>query len=390
MNRTFTLRTFPLIIVFCIAFMAPVRIWAAIPKAPSTLVAMAASGSQINLTWLDLAKDETGFEVEQSADGTKFAKIADLPANTVIYQDKSLKPNTKYWYRVRAKNASGASAWSSLANATTFQVPPDAPSNLTATAVSTSQIDLKWADNADNESGYQVERSQNGTTFTKIADLAANITTYKNTTLAAATEYFYRVRAVNAAGASAYSNTGSAKTQNIPVPDAPTKLTAVPTAPDLIQLRWAKPTANAAEIVIERAKGDGSFAQIAKVAASVLQYEDKSELETADYLYRIKAVNAGGSSPYSLIAIVRAASIITGVESPNDQHSIYMAGTTLVVALNSTAEAKLSVYDMAGRLCNVKKIRREGRVDLSSLPNGVYVVVTDTGNEVISKRILLY
>lgn len=392
MNRT---RAFSLFVPFCIAILLPFGILAAIPKAPTTLAALPASASQINLTWLDLATDEKGFEVEQSTDGTKFVKIADLPANSITYQDKALKSATKYWYRVRAKNASGASAYSNTANATTQQVAPNAPSNLTATAASTSQIDLKWTDNASNETGYQVERSPNGTTFTKIADLGANATAYQNTGLAPATDYYYRVRAVNAAGASAYSNTGPAKTQNVPVPDAPANFTAVPTAPDLIQLRWAKPTGNATEIVIERAKGEGNFTQIAKVAATVLQYEDKSELEAADYFYRIKALNAGGGSPYSLLAIVRAASIITsvatpGVESAQDQQLIYMAGRTLVVDLSRAAEAKLSVYNMAGRLYYVKEIGQERRVDLSLLPAGIYVVVTDMGKEVISKRILLY
>ncbi|MDR6806241.1 titin [Dyadobacter sp. BE34] len=485
MNRTFTRHAFPSLALFCIALLFPRAIFAAIPKAPATLVAVAASGSQINLGWLDLATDETGFEVEQSTDGTRFVKIADLAANTITYQDKSLKSATKYWYRVRAKNASGASAYSNVANATTLviitipkapsalvanvasstqinlswtdnagdetgfelerstdalsftkiadlgpnvttyqhtglapatrywyrvlakntagksgysnianattqDVAPNPPSGLTAVAVSASQIDLKWVDNANNESGYQVERSQNGAAFTKIADLPANVTGYQSTGLAAATSYSYRVRAVNAVGASAYSNTGSAKTQNVPLPDAPTNLTAVPTAPDLIQLRWAKPTGNATEIVIERAKGEGNFVQIGKVAAAVLQYEDRAELEAADYFYRIKAVNAGGESPYSLLAIVRATSIITAVETPHDQHLIYMAGRTLVVDLNRAVGAWVSVYDLAGRAHQVRKISREGRIDLSGLPAGVYVVVTDMGKEVISKRIFLY
>jgi len=485
MNKTFTRRAFLLSILLCMTCLSPLGALAAIPKAPSTLVAMAASATQVKLTWVDLATDETSFEVEQSTDGTKFTKIADLPANTSVYQNKSLKSATKYWYRVRARNASGASAYSNIANATTLviitipkapsalaatavsatqinltwtdnatdetgfelerstdavtftkiadlganvtayqhtglvpatrywyrvlaknaagksaysnianattqQVAPIAPTGLTATAVSTSQIDLKWTDNANNETGYQLERSQNGTSFTKIADLAANVTAYQSTGLAAATEYYYRVRAVNAVGGSGYSNTATAKTQNIPVPGTPVNLTAVPTALDLIQLRWAKPTGNATQIVIERAKGEGNFVEIAEVAATVLQYEDKAELEPADYFYRIKAVNAGGESPYSLIAIVRAASIITNVETVKDQHSIYLAGRTLVVNLNRAVEANLLVYDLNGRLRHARKIRQEAHLDLSELAAGIYVVVTDTGKEVLSKRIFLY
>lgn len=363
----------------------------AIPKAPTTLVAVAASGSQINLGWLDLATDETGFEVEQSTDGTKFVKVADLAANTVTYQDKSLKSATKYWYRVRAKNASGASAYSNVANATTLVIItiPKAPTTLVANAASSTQINLNWTDNANDETGFELERSTDALAFTKIADLGPNVTSYQHTGLAPATRYWYRVLAKNTAGKSVYSNIANATTQEV-APNAPTNLTAVPTAPDLIQLRWAKPAANATEIVIERAKGEGNFAPIAKVGATILQYEDRAELETADYFYRIKAVNAGGASPYSLLAIVRAASIITAVENPQDQHLIYLAGRTLVVDINRATGAKVSVYDLSGRAHFVKQITQEGRIDLTHLAAGIYVVVTDTGKEVISKRIFLY
>lgn len=391
MNRTFTRHAFSSLTLFCIILLLPWRVLGAIPKAPTTLVAVAASGSQINLGWLDLATDETGFEVEQSTDGTKFVKVADLAANTITYQDKSLKSATKYWYRVRAKNASGASAYSNVANATTLVVItiPKAPTTLVANAASSTQINLSWTDNANDETGFELERSTDALAFTKIADLGPNVTSYQHTGLPPATRYWYRVLAKNTAGKSVYSNIANATTQEV-APNAPTNLTAVPTAPDLIQLRWAKPAANATEIVIERAKGEGNFAQIAKVGATILQYEDRAELEAADYFYRIKAVNAGGESPYSLLAIVRSASIITAVENPQDQHLIYMAGRTLVVDINRATGAKVSVYDLSGRAQNVKQITQEGRIDLTHLPAGIYVVVTDTGREVISKRIFLY
>ncbi|MCM3873211.1 MAG: PA14 domain-containing protein [Pyrinomonadaceae bacterium] len=90
---------------------------------------------------------------------------------------------------------------------------PSAPSNLTANAVSSSQINLAWTDNANNETGFRIERSTNGATFTEIATVPANATSYNSTGLAGSTTYFYRVRATNSAGNSAYSNTASATTQ---------------------------------------------------------------------------------------------------------------------------------------------------------------------------------
>ena len=91
--------------------------------------------------------------------------------------------------------------------------PPAAPSVLTATAVSKSQIKLNWTDNSDNETGFKIERAtaQNGP-FTLIATAAANATTYASTGLARNTKYYYRVRATNSAGDSAPSNTANATT----------------------------------------------------------------------------------------------------------------------------------------------------------------------------------
>jgi hypothetical protein len=89
---------------------------------------------------------------------------------------------------------------------------PAAASNLTAIAVSRSQINLAWTDNSNNETGFAVERSKNGKGFSQIATLGANVTTYSNTGLSRATTYYYRVRAYNPGGNSAYSNIASATT----------------------------------------------------------------------------------------------------------------------------------------------------------------------------------
>jgi serine protease AprX len=105
----------------------------------------------------------------------------------------------------------------SVAEGTTPPPPPPtvpaAPTGLTATAVSKSQINLAWSDKASNESGFKIERSTNATTgFTEIATVGPNVSTYSNTGLSRNTTYYYRVRAYNADGDSVYSNTASATT----------------------------------------------------------------------------------------------------------------------------------------------------------------------------------
>jgi fibronectin type III domain protein len=93
---------------------------------------------------------------------------------------------------------------------------PNAPSNLTGTAVSTSQINLSWTDNSNNESGFSIERclGNNCTNFVQIAQVGANVTSFNNTGLARNTRYRYRVRAFNATGNSGYSNIVTVRTLN--------------------------------------------------------------------------------------------------------------------------------------------------------------------------------
>jgi len=94
-------------------------------------------------------------------------------------------------------------------------IPPAAPSNLTAQAVSNSQINLAWVDNADNETGFKIERCTGSkcTDFSEIATPDANVTSYSDAGLSTRTTYRYQVRAYNASGDSAYSNIAKATTK---------------------------------------------------------------------------------------------------------------------------------------------------------------------------------
>ena len=90
---------------------------------------------------------------------------------------------------------------------------PTVPSNLSAKAGASTQINLSWSDRSSNEQGFYLERSLNGSTWTRITTLGANATQYSNTGLTANTAYYYRVQAFNSAGTSACSNTASTRTK---------------------------------------------------------------------------------------------------------------------------------------------------------------------------------
>ena len=88
---------------------------------------------------------------------------------------------------------------------------PTAPSGLTATAVSPTQINLTWQDNSTNETGFILEGSSNGVSFQQIGTFGANNRTAIEV-VNPGTHRWYRVAATNSAGVSPYSNIADATT----------------------------------------------------------------------------------------------------------------------------------------------------------------------------------
>ena len=176
----------------------------ATPVAPSNLTGTAVSASSINLSWTDNSGDETGFTIQRSTDGTSFGDVATVGANVTTFSDTGLVTSTTYSYRVSAFNSGGSSAYSNIA--TIALIVPAAPSNLAAKVEKNGQVTLSWKDNANNETGFQAERSTDGSVFTVLATTAANTTKYKDTKAQKGQTYYYRVAAKNNVGLSSYSN----------------------------------------------------------------------------------------------------------------------------------------------------------------------------------------
>ncbi len=180
---------------------------------PTGLNANAISPTQISITWIDNATGEDGYKIERKEATGTYIQIASIAANSTTYTDSGIKDGTSYTYRIRAFNTIPAD--SLYSNEATVITPLQTPTNLIATAISPSQINLSWTDNSQAEDGYKIERKVLGTSgdFVQIAFVGPNVTSYSDIGLTQFTTYSYRVRAFNSlAGNSPYTNEASATT----------------------------------------------------------------------------------------------------------------------------------------------------------------------------------
>lgn len=133
--------------------------------------------------------------------------------------------------------------------------PPAAPSALNAVAISATRVDLSWTDNASDEVEFEIERAPAGSgTWAALDTAAEDATSYSDTTVVAETAYDFRVRAVNADGNSAWSNTASATT---PAAGA----SEVKVLPGLVAAAKTKATANTAQWQAFKAARDAELGQ---------------------------------------------------------------------------------------------------------------------------------
>ena len=198
------------------------------PSMPQMVTAAADSDTAITVSWAIPAdnggSDITGFTVRwKQSDATSYAAAAMATADATAssHMVTGLMAGTSYTFQVRATNAEGMGAWSMYASAMTRAAVPSMPTGVTATAMSDTHITVAWTVPSDNGgsaiTGYEIEYTPaGGTAMTyscTCSDGDGNLNAAGGVTLMPATEYTIRVRAINAAGAGAWSTSETATTE---------------------------------------------------------------------------------------------------------------------------------------------------------------------------------
>lgn len=287
------------------------------PPPPTSLPATAVSTSQINLAWTQPnGNNEEGTRIQRCTDSgcTGFVQVASVGANVTSYNDTGLAPDTTYNYQVIAFITSGKpSERESPPSAPAFDTtdplpsnPPADPSNLSANAVSDTQINLAWQDNSSDEDNFQIDRCQGlecSDFFLLHQTAGPNVTSFNDTGLPASTPFRYQVRATNAGSNSNYTTPVDVTTQAPPLtaPADPSFLSAVAVSTSRIDLTWTDNANDEDEFRIERCEGSpcSNFLQIDTVAANIQAYNDLGLPALTTFRYRVLASNVGGQSGYS-------------------------------------------------------------------------------------------
>jgi hypothetical protein len=268
---------------------------------PSSLHAKAKSSTQIVLGWKDNSNNETGFKVQKKAGAcpsiSPWTQIATKSANAGTHTVSGLTPDATYSFRVSAYNASGNSAYTNCASAKTGAPgSPPSPSNLKATSLSTTKVNLTWSDQSANETGFKIYRRTGTGAWAFGTATGQNVKSFSDINApnnSSTTSYQYYVLAFNASG-------NSPATYTVILPYQPINLAATQgTAGGTIKLTWTDISANETGFEIYRKTDNCSssttWAKVATLGANRSAWTDTGRTTGSSYSYKIRSYRKSGS-----------------------------------------------------------------------------------------------
>ncbi len=269
-------------------------------------------------------------------------------------------------------------------------LPPEAPANFTATAISTSQINLAWSDNSTNETAFVIERSNDGLTgWNNIYTSSANATAYSNTGLTPNTTYYYRIRSENPAGISTYSTVINAKTfQALPAVLSNFKATLQHPFANLnwktfneinlatYQVEWSNNAINYTTIALIAAKGNG-------VSSQLFEYSFQHKNLAEHNYYRLKMVDHDGAYQYSPVQLISIGKATIIQIYPNPAKNFL----TIELDKSTNIPVEVGVIDATGKqLMQVKFLGTRYQLNLKNISAGLYTLQLSEAGIVIARK----
>lgn len=244
------------------------------------MTATVVSGNEIDLNWTNNDANAGGIDLERSADGgSSWSQIGSInpTPGAAAFVDTNVYATSTYKYRARAEEFDSdldETLFSTYTNQGSATIPFLAPTDPTAAAVSGSEIDLAWTNNADNAGFVEVQRSADGgATWNQIGSVspALGTATFVDTDVYPTSTYQYKVRTevyngdLVASVDTDYTETAPASIEFL----APTNLTGSAVSGNEIDLAWINKADNAGAVFVERsADGGSSWSQIGSVSAA--------------------------------------------------------------------------------------------------------------------------
>jgi len=327
---------------------------------PSDLNYTALDSTRIKLTWKDNSNNEKYFYIYK--DSQYLAKVDE---NTTTYIAENLSPNTTYLFEVMASNDDDNSTKARVI-AKTPDVPPQAPSSLSASALSSTSIKLTWSDKSNNETGFKIYR--NGTYLTTVGK---DVTTFTDSGLSPKTSYTYQVKATNSVGDSAAISV-TATTKDT-VPAAPTNLRAIDVTSDSVTLTWSDNSHNESGFKIYK-----NGTSIATVGAGTTSYKVTGLSPNTSYNFEIRAYNDVGSSSGSTVLVTTKDVIPT---KPSNLSAKALSATSIKLTWNdnSSNETGFRIY-RDDNLIYVTGPNVESYIDTGLSPNRSYTYKVRAAN----------
>lgn len=197
---------------------------------------------------------------------------------------------------------------------------PSAPTSVTSTRISDTQVNLSWTNNSTSSGAYTsigVYRSTDGGAYALVATLGV-VTSYSDTTVSTNHKYQYKIRAIN----STAGTDSSATTAVYMTPGTPTGLVATKLASGNIRLDWTGAVNygdTAYTTRIEASQNGGAYSELTSVSGGVITYEHTSPSTAVTWTYRVRhrsttgSLNGSYSTASNTVVLIATANAPTGL-----------------------------------------------------------------------------